>query len=175
MGLMSKISSFKYERRKRKEERNLEKYNHRQEEYDNIYKNEKQKHDFKSLLSRLKFETYTKRLVGIVVFISLIDLQLSYVLAFLGKDQIAETLSIQICVTLLGTILVYIVRAYFDTKAEKRDEMIKAGYVVDNKSSIIPTEIIQSKVQEIIDNSGIAEHINTDDFTLEPENPDDCG
>ena len=53
--------------------------------------------------------------------------------------------------------------------------MIKAGYVVDNKSSIIPTEIIQSKVQEIIDNSGIAEHINTDDFTLEPENPDDCG
>lgn len=178
MGIIKKISSFKYERRKRKQEKELEKFNHRQEELDNMYKKEKQKSDFKTLLSRLKFETYTKRLVGIVVFVSLIDLQLSYVLAFLDKVQIAESLSNQICVTLLGTILVYVIRAHFDTKAEKRDEMIKAGYIIDNKSSVNINEVVQNKVQEVISNSGISEHINIEDVLPETENPEDsnyCG
>ena len=118
----------------------------------------------KSILRRLKFETYTKRLVAIVVFISLLDLQLSYALAFLGRDQIAETLSGQICITLLGTILVYIIRAYFDTEAEKRNDMIRSGVIMDDKAPlIIPDEIILNKLQEIIDNSGLSEHINSMD------------
>ena len=178
MGLIKKISSLKYERRKRKEEKELEKFNQRQEELDAKYRKEKQKRDFKSLLANLKFETYTKRLVGIVVFVSLVDLQLSYVLAFLDKVQIAESLSNQICVTLLGTILVYVVRAHFDTKAEKRDEMIKAGYIIAKDSSVVPTEAIRSKVEEIINNSGLGGHVSTDDIiTPETENPDDfiCG
>lgn len=175
MGLIKKISDFKYERRKRKQEKELEKFNHRQEEYDNMYKKEKQKSDFKTLLARLKFETYTKRLVGIIVLICLIDLQLSYVLAFMGKDQIAESLSIQICITILGTALIYMIRAYLDTKAEKHDEMVKSGLIVDKKSTIIPAELIHSKVQEIISNSGLAEYINTEDVapTIETENPED--
>ena len=175
MGIVDKISAFKYERRKRKQEKNLEKYNQRQEDYDAKYKNEKQKSDFKSLLANLKFETYTKRLVAVVVIVSLIDLQLSYILAFLDKVQIAESLSNQICVTILGTVMIYAIRAYFDTKAEKRDEMIKSGYITDKKSSIVPTEVIQNKIHEIVGNSGISEHINIDELTseLEPENPDD--
>ena len=175
MSLKAKISSIRYKHRKQKKKREMEKYNHRQEELDTKYKNEKQKSDFKSLLAKLKFETYTKRLVGIVVFVALLDLQLSYVLAFLGKDQIAETLSIQICVTLLGTILVYIIRAYFDTKAEKRDEMIKSGIIVDKKSPIIPNEVIINKIQEVIANSGLGEHINMEDITseFETEDPND--
>ena len=174
MGLKNKISSSKRNKLKRKQERALQKYNKRQEKLDNMYKNEKQKSDYKSLMSRLKFETYTKRLVGVVVIVSLIDLQLSYVLAFLGKDQIAESLSTQICVTLLGTILVYVIRAYFDTKAEKDNEMIKSGVVVDKKSSIIPDEIIKNKIQEVIGNSGIGEHINIEDNTTS-DNSDSCG
>ena len=172
MGLVKKISSIRYERRKRKQEKELEKFNHRQEELDCMYKKEKQKSDFKSLLSRLKFETYTKRLVGVVVIVSLIDLQLSYVLAFLDKTQIAETLSNQICVTLLGTILVYVIRAHFDTKAEKKDELIKAGYIVNNKTTMNLDSIIKEKVQEIIDNSGLSTHINTEEM-FETENPED--
>ena len=172
MGILSKISSFRYERRKRKQERKLEKFNQRQEELDSKYKHEKQKSDFKSLLARLKFETYTKRLVGIVVFIALLDLQLSYVLAFMDKVQIAETLSIQVCTTLLGTILVYVIRAYFDTKAEKRDEMIKSGLIVDKNSPIIPNDVLKSKIQEIISASGLAEHINGSSSTNTPETED---
>lgn len=174
MSILDKISSFKYERRKRKQERNIEKFNHRQEELDNKYRNEKQKSDFKTLLARLKFETYTKRLVGIVVFVSLLDLQLSYVLAFMGKSETAETLSIQICTTLLGTILVYVIRAYFDTKAEKRDELIKSGLIIDKNTSVISNEALKNKIHEILNNSGLAEHINTERPTIpEPENPDD--
>lgn len=186
MSIIDKITSLEDKRdrrkdklKKRREKRDQEKYNHRQEEYDMIYRNEKQKSDFKSLLSRLKFETYTKRLVGIVTFIAIADLQLSYILAFMGKDQIAESLSIQVCTTLLGTITVYIIRAHFDTKAEKRDELIKSGYIVPKDSSVISDEVIKNKLQELINNSGLSEHISTESNSeLETENPDDsdaCG
>lgn len=181
MGLFKKISDARYERRKRKQEKKLEKFNKRQEKYDSIYKNEKQKNDFKSLLSHLKFETYTKRLVGLIIFVGLVDLQLSYVLAFMDKMQIAESLSIQVCVTIVGTSLVYMIKSYFETKAEKHNELVKSGYIVDKKSPIIPDEVIKAKVSEVINNSGVGEHINasgSSSTTPIPENPNDgnyCG
>ena len=141
---------------------------------DAIYRNKKQKSDFKSLLARLKLETYTKRLVAIIIFISIIDLQLSYVLAFLDKGQIAESLSIKVCTTIIGTAIVYMIRAYFDTKAEKRDEMIKSGLIVDKNKQIIPTEIIESKIREIINSTGVSEHIDAESTSdAGTENPDD--
>ena len=36
--------------------------------------------------------TFSKKAVTLILAVSLIDLQLSYVLAFMGKEQIAETL-----------------------------------------------------------------------------------
>ena len=176
MSIFKKISERRYERKKRKEEKKLERFNQRQEELDEIYKNKKQKYDFKSLLSHLKLETYTKRLVFVIVLISIIDLQLSYILAFMDKVQIAESLSNQICITILGTVIVYMIRAYFDTKAEKRDEMIKSGLIVDKNKQIIPDEVIKSKIQEVINNSGLSEHISADeivDEVFETENPED--
>lgn len=187
MGLFRKklTNEEKYKERKQKEKEKKEKFNRRQEELDDMYKNEKQKSDFKTLLSRLKFETYTKRLVALIIFVSLIDLQLSYVLAFLGKEQIAETLSTQICLTILGTAIVYLIRAYFDTKAEKDNELIRSGIIINKKSSsIIPDDVLKNKIQEVIDNSGLGEHINirnsfSEDEEYETENPEDesefCG
>ena len=40
-----------------------------------------------------KLKTFTKRAVKAILFIALLDLQLSYLLAFLGREQIAENLS----------------------------------------------------------------------------------
>lgn len=162
MKIKDKISSFKYNKEKRKQIKQNKKFNQKQEEMDSIYKKEKQKSNFKSLLFNLKFETYTKRLVAIVVFIGLLDLQLSYVLAFLGREQIAESLSSQICVTLLGTILVYVIRAYFDTRAEKRDELLKSG--------IDPNKIGENDMKNIIKDSGLKDHIES---KFKTENPDD--
>ena len=165
-----KKKTEEHSEKKKQREKQLEDYNTRQEEYDDIYKNEKQKRTFKSLLDRLKLETYTKRLVAVIITVGIIDLQLSYILAFLGREEIAEKLSVQICITILGTALTYMIRAYFDTKAEKHDEMIKSGLIVDKeKHNIINSETLNNKIKS----TGLRK-INTDKkIEYEVENPDD--
>lgn len=171
-----------FDKEKQRKEKEKEEFNKRQEELDLKYKKAAQESRFRALLSKLKFETYTKRLVAVIVGFSIIDLQLSYVLAFLDKYQIAESLSTQICITLLGTILVYVIRAYFDTKAEKHNELIKDGYIDGNskKLSVVSTEAIQAVVDDVISKSGLSVHIKDGEGGItavpisEPENPSDA-
>lgn len=144
----------KYEKEKEKYEKEIMHHNKKQEEYNMKIKTEKQKYDFKRILSKFKFETYTKRLIAFVVLISIIDLQFSYILAFLGREEIAETLSVQICTTLLGTVIVYVIRAYFDTKAEKHNEMIKNGYISEyngRKDIVKKIKELTNKIENNID------------------------
>ena len=70
-------------------------------------------------------ETFTKKAVALILIVSLIDLQLSYVLAFLGKEQIAESLSSTIATTIIGVMLGYFFKALFETFFEKREERLK--------------------------------------------------
>jgi len=109
------------ERTKLENEKELEEYNRREEKYNDILRDQSQKQRFKRTLSNIKINTYTKKLVAIIMFICLIDLQFTYALAFMGKTQIAETLSTQICITILGVAFVYMIRAYFDSKAEHKN------------------------------------------------------
>lgn len=54
------------------------------------------------------------------MWIAVIDLQLSYLLAFLGREQIAEELSSRIVAEIVGVMLGYFCKAYFETReAEK--------------------------------------------------------
>lgn len=69
-------------------------------------------------------QTYTKKVVTIILAVSLIDLQLSYILAFIGKEQIAESLSSQIAGTVIGVMLGYFMKALFETFFEKREERL---------------------------------------------------
>ena len=67
-----------------------------------------------------RFRTFTKRAVMVILFVTLLDLQLSYLLAFLGREQIAENLSSDITKVIIGTILGYLAKSFFETKeAEK--------------------------------------------------------
>ena len=67
-----------------------------------------------------RFRTFTKRAVMVILFVALLDLQLSYLLAFLGREQIAENLSSDITKGIIGTILGYLAKSFFETKeAEK--------------------------------------------------------
>ena len=67
-----------------------------------------------------RFRTFTKRAVMVILFVALLDLQLSYLLAFLGREQIAENLSSDITKVIIGTILGYLAKSFFETKeAEK--------------------------------------------------------
>ena len=71
-------------------------------------------------------ETYTKRAVAVILAVSLIDLQLSYVLAFMGQVQIAESLSSTIARTVVGVMLGYFLKALFETFFEKREERLRS-------------------------------------------------
>lgn len=67
-----------------------------------------------------KFRTFTKRAVKVILFMALLDLQLSYVLAFLGREQIAENLSSDITKVVIGTILGYLAKSFFETREEEK-------------------------------------------------------
>lgn len=78
-------------------------------------------------------QTYTKKAVAIILAVSLIDLQLSYVLAFIGKEQIAESLSSQIAGTIIGVMLGYFMKALFETFFEKREERLNRSSGVEDE------------------------------------------
>lgn len=69
-------------------------------------------------------QTFTKKAVVVILFFSILDLQLSYLLAFMGKEQIAESLSSTIASTIIGVMLGYFAKALFETFFEKREERL---------------------------------------------------
>lgn len=82
-------------------------------------------------------ETCTKFITIFIITVCLIDIQLSYILAFIGKEQIAENLSTQIVTTILGVTTAYMIRAYFDTKAELKENNKKnIATTTDENNSI---------------------------------------
>lgn len=76
--------------------------------------------------------TFSKKLIAVIVAVALIDLQLPFVLAFLGKSQIAETLAVAIVTEIIGVVVTYSVKAFFETREEENNK-IKKEYMV-NKS-----------------------------------------
>ena len=74
----------------------------------------------KGKATRSNFRTFTKKWVGRLMYIAVIDLQLSYVLAFLGREQIAEELSRTIVVEIIGVMLGYFGKSYFETREQEK-------------------------------------------------------
>ncbi len=70
------------------------------------------------------FSTFTKKAVTVILIVSLIDLQLSYILAFMGKEQIAESLSSTIADTIIGIMLGYFLKALFETFFDEREKRL---------------------------------------------------
>ena len=63
--------------------------------------------------------TFSKKWVSRLMWIAVFDLQLSYLLAFLDKIQIAETLSVTIVTEIIGVMLGYFAKAFFETREEE--------------------------------------------------------
>lgn len=70
-------------------------------------------------------ETFTKKAVAAILLFSLIDLQLCYILAFLGKEQIAESLSSTIATSIIGVMTGYFLKALLETFLEEREKRLK--------------------------------------------------
>lgn len=85
----------------------------------------------KRLPFRKWLQTYTKKAVTAILIVALIDLQLSYILAFLGKEQIAESLSSEIATVIIGVMLGYFLKALFETFFEKREERLQRTSQID--------------------------------------------
>lgn len=67
-----------------------------------------------------KRNTYTKKLVKWILAISVFDLQLSYLLAFLGRTEIAENLSMTVVTAIIGTVITYCIKSFKETKEEEK-------------------------------------------------------
>lgn len=67
-------------------------------------------------------------MVKAIMYVALIDLQLSYILAFMGREQIAETLSSDICNVVIGTILGYLAKSFFETREEERIKLERGDF-----------------------------------------------
>ena len=100
------------------DELQLSEFEARQERYNEKILKEKQKQEYLNKIHTLKKTTFTKSMVTWILIICMADIQLSYILAFFDKGQVVEGLSNQLVICILGVAFVYMVRAYFDSKAE---------------------------------------------------------
>jgi hypothetical protein len=107
-----------FRRRLKTSKEKIDEKNKQQEKYDQIIEDKEREYKFKNRLHLLRFPTYTKNLVAVIILVCLIDLQLSFILAFMGKDTCTE-LNIKLCETILAVACAYIFRAYFDNRAER--------------------------------------------------------
>jgi hypothetical protein len=63
--------------------------------------------------------THFKKIVDRVLTVSLIDLQFTYVLAFLGREQIAESLSKYLVAKIIAVVFIYAVKSYSGKRNEE--------------------------------------------------------
>ncbi len=69
-----------------------------------------------------RYRTYTKRWLTFILINGVIWVYLSYVLAFLDKIQIAETLSVTAVTSIIATMLGYFCKSAFEKKIGKEKE-----------------------------------------------------
>lgn len=67
--------------------------------------------------------TFTKKWMARIMLVALFDIQLPFVLAFLGMDQIAETLGGLIVTEVIGVFLVYCLKSFFETKEAEKNRI----------------------------------------------------
>lgn len=72
-----------------------------------------------------KRTTYTKTMMSLIVRVALVDMQFPFILALLGRDQIAETMGGLIVTEIIGVFLVYCVKSFFETKESEKVRMIE--------------------------------------------------
>lgn len=68
-------------------------------------------------------KTFTKRFVVVIMTIALIDMQLPFVLAFLGRENIAEELGKVIVTEIIGVFLVYCAKSFLETREEEKNKL----------------------------------------------------
>ena len=68
--------------------------------------------------------TFTKKIVSILLVIAVIDLQLTYILAFMGMTETLQETSGKLITEILGVVFVYCVKSFFETREEEKNKLI---------------------------------------------------
>lgn len=72
--------------------------------------------------------TFTKKIMISIILIAMIDMQFPFVLALLGREQIAETMGGLIVTEIIGVFLVYCLKAFFETRESERIRLKEKQY-----------------------------------------------
>ena len=71
---------------------------------------------------------YTKGAVTAILVVALFDLQMPYVLAFLGRENTLEELSKVSLVNIIVVFFIYCLKSYFETKEEHKERRERGIY-----------------------------------------------
>lgn len=91
-----------------------------------------------------RYYTYTKKMMSRIITIALLDMQFPFVLALLGREQIAETLGGLIVTEIVGVFLVYCIKSFFETK---ESEKIRMQEQLNRNGMVAP---VQLEMEEIL-------------------------
>lgn len=84
-------------------------------------------------------KTFTKTWVSRLLWFGVIWITWSYVLATLGKTDIAESLSQTVAQVVIATLLGYLCKAFFETFSEKhnilKEKELNHNYIFDDDTS----------------------------------------
>lgn len=69
-----------------------------------------------------RYVTFTKRFFKIILINANIWVYLSFVLAFMGKQEIAESISVQAIITIIGVFASYCIKSAYEKKIGKEKE-----------------------------------------------------
>lgn len=88
------------------------------------------------------FRQYTKTLITTITVIAVIWISISYAMSIYALVMYAATdplsdLSEQVCITLLGAILGYLLKAFAETYSEKKNELDRERMGSDRDSNAV--------------------------------------
>ena len=89
-----------------------------------------------------KNTTYTKRMMNRIVAAALIDMQFPFILALLGRDQIAETMGGLIVTEIIGVFLVYCLKSFFETRESEKNRILEKQKEFESSSSESEEELL---------------------------------
>jgi len=95
----------------------------------NIREKFRKKKKKKRIITKL---TFSKVWVGRLLWMSVFDIQLSYILAFMGREQIAEKLAIAIVANIIFVIIPYLAKSFFETREEEKNKLIYNSRLYNN-------------------------------------------
>lgn len=70
-------------------------------------------------------KTFTKKIISVILLIALVDMQLPFVLAFMGREQIAEELGKVIVLEIIGVTMTYCLKSFLETREEEKNKLIR--------------------------------------------------